>query len=227
LKKWEEEETAMLVTCEDRERILRDGDPAEWSALETHAASCPACAEELRAWKQISSAAHGLRDDWTSPALWPRIQASLAADAPRRASRWAWLRIWTLPTLSWQTAAAALLVVALAGSASWLLLKPRVTSEVAGNRLLKNSAIAEVERTQAAYEQAIAKLADEAKPQLENPATPLLVSYREKLLVLGSAIEELRAAAGENPANAHLRGQLLAMLHEKQNTLEDVLEMKR
>jgi hypothetical protein len=92
---------------------------------------------------------------------------------------------------------------------------------------LKNSAIAEVERTEVAYEHAIAKLADEAKPQLENPATPLLASYREKLLVLDSAIDELHAAAGENPANAHLRGQLLALYHEKQNTLEDVVEMKR
>lgn len=217
----------MPVTCNDMERILRDSEPAEWTALEMHAASCPACAEELRAWKQVSFAAQEMRDDWTSPALWSRIQASLAADALRHASRWAWPKTWALPTLSWQTAVAALLVLALAGSASWLLLKSRLVNDVAANRLLKNSAIAEVERTEVAYEHAIAKLADEAKPQLENPATPLLASYREKLIVLDSAIDELRAAAGENPANAHLRGQLLALYHEKQNALEDVLEMKR
>jgi hypothetical protein len=45
--------------------------------------------------------------------------------------------------------------------------------------------------------------------------------------VLDSAIEELRAEAGENPSNAHLRYQLLAMYQEKQETLREVLEAKR
>ena len=84
-----------------------------------------------------------------------------------------------------------------------------------------------MERAQAAYEQAIDKLASQAKPQLENPTTPLQASYREKLLVLDSAISDLRAQAGLNPSNAHLRQQLLAMYQEKQQTLEDVLEVKR
>jgi len=55
----------------------------------------------------------------------------------------------------------------------------------------------------------------------------LLASYREKLLVLDSAISNLREQAGMNPSNAHLRRQLLAMYQEKQQTLEDVLEEKR
>jgi len=37
----------------------------------------------------------------------------------------------------------------------------------------------------------------------------------------------LRLQAGENPSNAHLRYQLLAMYQEKQQTLQDVLETKR
>ena len=67
----------------------------------------------------------------------------------------------------------------------------------------------------------------EAKPQLENPATALLANYHEKLLVLDSAIGELRAQAGLNPSNAQLRYQLLAMYQEKQRTLEEVLETKQ
>jgi hypothetical protein len=51
-------------------------------------------------------------------------------------------------------------------------------------------------------------------------------SYREKLMVLDSAIGELRAQAGENPSNAHLRYQLLAMYREKQDTLREILESK-
>jgi hypothetical protein len=74
--------------------------------------------------------------------------------------------------------------------------------------------------------QAIDKLAVEAKPQLES-ATPLMGNYREKIMVLDGAIDELRAQTGQNPANAHLRYQLLAMYHEKQETLQEILETKR
>jgi hypothetical protein len=45
-------------------------------------------------------------------------------------------------------------------------------------------------------------------------------------MVLDGAIGELRAEAGQNPSNAHLRYQLLAMYQEKQKTLEEVLETK-
>jgi hypothetical protein len=54
-----------------------------------------------------------------------------------------------------------------------------------------------------------------------------MANYREKLQVLDSAIDDLRAQAGQNPSNAHLRYQLLAMYQEKQETLQDVLEAKR
>jgi hypothetical protein len=75
--------------------------------------------------------------------------------------------------------------------------------------------------------QAIDKLAAEAQPQLENPATPLLANYHEKLIVLDSGIADLRAQAGINPSNAQLRYQLLAMYQEKQHTLEEVLEARQ
>jgi hypothetical protein len=75
--------------------------------------------------------------------------------------------------------------------------------------------------------QAIDKLATDAKPQLDKPETSLMANYREKLQVLDSAIDDLRAQAGQNPSNAHLRYQLLAMYQEKQKTLEDVLEARR
>ena len=90
--------------------------------------------------------------------------------------------------------------------------------------LLKSAALKEVESAESAYAKAIDKLAAEAKPQLDAPATPLLASYHEKLLVLDSAIADLRAQAGLNPSNAQLRYQLLAMYQEKQRTLEEVLE---
>jgi len=221
----------MSVSCNDLERILRDANPADLAALEQHAASCPACAEELRAWQTISAAARELRDHWPSPSLWPRIEASLAAEARRRGQstrRWSWLRNWIQPSLSWQTAAAAVLLVLLSAVAARMFIH-RPAQPVADKTpsLITDEKLREVVRAETVYEQAINKLEAEAKPQLENPATPLLTNYREKLLVLDSAIDELRAVAGKNPGNAHLRRQLLAMYQEKQSTLEDILEEKR
>jgi hypothetical protein len=220
----------MNIKCEDRDRIFEDGTPAEWAALEAHSADCAVCAEELRAWKAISAAAKEMRDYSDSPSLWPRIEQALAAETvakAHRAQRWSWLSLGLGLSLGWQTAAAAALVLLLTVSAGWVYFH-RVGSPPSGDQsLLKSPALAEVERTQAAYEQAIDKLAADAKPQLENPATPLQASYREKLLVLDSAINDLRAQAGMNPSNAHLRQQLLAMYQEKQQTLQDILEEKR
>jgi hypothetical protein len=220
----------MNIKCEDRDRICEDGTPAEWAALEAHSASCAVCAEELRSWKAISLAAHEMRDYSDTPSLWPRIERALTEETAAKKARaggWGWLSLGFDLSLGWQTAAAAALVLVLTVSSIWIYVHRPKTVDTADQSLLKSPALAEVERTQAAYEQAIDKLAVDARPQLENPATPLQASYREKLLVLDSAINDLRAQAGMNPSNAHLRQQLLAMYQEKQQTLEDILEGKR
>jgi len=170
-----------------------------------------------------------LRDYSDAPSLWPRIELGLAVEAAadkKRAERWGWLSIGFGLSLGWQTAAAVALVLILTVSVG-LVYWPPTTRDRGDQSLLRTSALAEVERAQSAYEHAIDKLAAEAKPELENPATPLQASYREKLLVLDSAINDLRAQAGMNPSNAHLRQQLLAMYQEKQQTLQEILEEKR
>jgi hypothetical protein len=221
----------MNVTCSDRDRIFEDGTPADWAALETHAASCPLCAEEVRAWRSLSVAAQELRDYSDSPSFWPRIERALAEEVAQKAQG-AELRRWFsfLPEISlgWQTALAGAFILILTVSAGWILLRPPFGgSGKEDHSLLKSNALKEVETAETAYEQAIDKLAAEAKPQLDNPATPLLANYHEKLLVLDSAIADLRAQAGLNPSNAQLRYQLLAMYQEKQHTLEEVLEARQ
>jgi hypothetical protein len=215
----------MNVTCKDRDRILEDGTAAEWAALEGHAATCAACAEELRAWKSLSAAASELRDYSDNPALWQRIRHSLMEEAERGKHRWDLRRLFSSLSVSWQTAAASAFVLLLLVSGAWLLRHPG--EPPAQSPLLRSKALTDVERAESAYVQAIDKLAAEAKPQLENPGTPLMASYREKLLLLDSAIDDLRAQAGQNPSNAHLRYELLAMYQEKQRTLEEILEAKR
>jgi len=220
----------MNVTCSDRDRILEDGTPAEWAALESHAVVCVSCAEELRAWKSLSLAAQELRDYSDSPLLWPRIEHVLAEELARKrrtAENPGWLSFWKNAPLGWQTAAAGALVLVLAVSAVWFTTSQSPSGQTSNPSLLKSKALKEVERTESAYVRSIEKLAVETRAQLEKPATPLLASYREKLLLIDSAIEDLRAQAGQNPSNAHLRYQLLAMYQEKQRTLEDVLEARR
>lgn len=218
--------TPMNVTCKDRDRIFEDGTAAEWIALEGHAETCASCGEELRSWKSLSLAAAALRDHAESPALWPRIHQALTEQADAiQARRWSWRSLIGNLPLSWQAAAATAFVAVLMISAGWLLRlnKPPVQQ----GSLLKSKGLTEVEHAESAYVQAIDKLAAGAKPQLDNPATPLMANYREKLLVLDSAIDDLRAQAGQNPSNAHLRYELLAMYQEKQRTLEEILEEKR
>jgi len=222
----------MNVTCKDRERIFEDGSAADWAALEAHAAACAACAEEVRAWKSLSVAAKQLQDYSPNPQLWTRIERALVEEDARKAQRAArkrWLSFFPAISVGWQAALAAAFVLILTVSVGWKLLVP--VSEVDRGQhdqsLLKSAALKEVESTERAYEKAIDKLAAEAKPQLEDPATPLMANYHEKLLVLDSAINDLRAQAGLNPSNAQLRHQLLATYQEKQQTLEEVLEARK
>ena len=220
----------MNVTCNDRERIFEGGAPGEWAALEAHSANCPVCAEELCVWKSLSVAAQEMRDYTDSPSLWPRIERALAEEAVRktqRAQRRSWLSLLSSIPLGWQTAVAGAFVLVLTISAGWMYFHRSNRIVESDKSLLKSAALENVERAEAVYVQAIDKLAAEAKPQLENPATPLLANYHEKLVVLDSAIADLRAQAGQNPSNAQLRHQLLAMYQEKQRTLEEVLEARQ
>ncbi|GAC1637470.1 MAG: hypothetical protein NVS9B14_17400 [Candidatus Acidiferrum sp.] len=216
----------MNVTCQDRERILMDGNAQEWAALQVHAENCAECGEELRIWKSMSASAGELKQEWETPYLWTKIERGLTEQMAERPSRWQeWLHSFGLSRLQWQTAAALALLVVVSGTATWIWLH----REAPGNSssFLGNSAVNEVERAESAYQKAIDKLDAQAQPQLKDSSTPLMASYREKLLVLDNAIAELRQEAGQNPANAHLRHQLLAMYQEKQETLQEVLEAKR
>ena len=218
----------MNINCNDRERIFLDGTADEWAALEAHAVACRGCREELSAWRNLSVAATEMHEQWDSPALWPRIERALAAQAASARISW-WDRLlgsWNLTSLQWQTAAAALVLIAITGTAVWVASHRGQGDAFAGD-LLKDRTVRDVEKAEAAYEQAIDKLDREARPQLDKASTPLMTSYREKLQVLDSAITDLKAQAGLNPANGHLRRQLLAMYQEKQFTLEEILEAKR
>jgi hypothetical protein len=221
---------SMTISCQDRERIFLDGAPEEWAALESHSMDCAACAEELRAWKNLSLASGELHQEWDSPLLWPRIEQALGQQsASTKNSRWRrFFGSWNLRAVQWQTAAAALLLVALTASSIWFMTNRHLHTHTTPDNqaLLNDRAVYDVERAEAVYERAIDKLDAQARPQLQNSPAPLMANYREKLLLLDSAIADLKSQAGINPANGHLRRELLALYREKQDTLEQVLEVK-
>ena len=218
----------MNVNCSDRERVFMDGTAEEWAALEVHSATCAECGEELRAWKALSSAAEELRDYRENPALWSRIEASLIEQQEKKQARW-WEALFfgRHAPMAWQLGLAGAMVLALALTGGYVFLHRDISEPSASGKFLKDQKLAEVERTEREYMKAIDQLAIEAKPQLEASNSPLMASYQEKLMVLDSAIDELRLQAGQNPSNAHLRYQLLAMYQAKEATLQEILETKR
>jgi hypothetical protein len=84
-----------------------------------------------------------------------------------------------------------------------------------------------VESAERAHVAAIHRLEQLASPSLEDPATPLMVSYKAKLLLIDDAINECESVIQQNRNNAQLRKQLLAMYSEKQRTLQDVLREEK
>jgi hypothetical protein len=195
----------MILQCGDLDRALRT--PELLPDMRSHAENCPACAEQLYLWSEISRVAPGLREEWESPFLWTRIQASLAAEAkPRRSPVW-----------RWALAAAAVAGLAMAVLQPW-------RSGLPGEReLLTESALSEVQQAETAYVKSIAKLSAVAEKRLEQSPSPLAAAYREKLALLDAAIADAKSAVEQNRYNTYLRTELASLYQEKQKTLEEWL----
>jgi hypothetical protein len=224
----------MKFECGDLERALAVSELMP--EAREHLKDCPACRREYRIWNDLSAAAKGLREEWDSPLLWPAIRRGLEAQREQmRAAkgkenslaRWAvWNKRWML---SGAIAAALLLG---AGLLLWTQLsrpaiKPPLATQTAalsGNRdFLTEQALAEVEKNEAAYRQSIGKLSALAEPRLRQAASPVAVSYREKLLMLDSAISDTRSNLDHNRFNVRLRMDLADLYREKQQTLKELL----
>lgn len=209
----------MNITCSQFDDLLFDASPLAMETAARHAEGCAACAEKLAAWNEITETAQSMRTTWENDTHWPRIQRALKDERRRspalrlRSGQARWL---------WQIAAAAVLIFGLAGTMYYAL---RVQTHQADfdRDILQISALDEVEQAERVHEQAIGRLEQLTDAKLEDAETPLLVSYKEKLMLLDDAIAECQANIDRNRQNAHLRKQLLAMYSEKQQTLEDVL----
>jgi hypothetical protein len=199
----------MNITCNQLDDLLLEGDRFSLEVAGRHAQSCDACMQKLASWNEISATARELHASWNNDLLWPRIEKAIREERRGRGTR------------VWQIAAAVLLFAALAATA-WVAHR-RMRANEFDEAILKASAVDEVERAEKAHIAAINHLESLASAKLDQPATPLMVSYKEKLLMLDDAIAQCQTAIDRNRQNAYLRTQLLTMYSEKQRTLQDVL----
>jgi pimeloyl-ACP methyl ester carboxylesterase len=203
----------MNIQCPELDDLLFDASPLAMETAARHAEECGDCAEKLAAWNDISATATSMRGTWQNDLLWPRIERALRNEARERRPRAKWL---------WQVAAGLLITLGLSGTVLYTL---RVqTHEASFDRdILRLAAMDDVERAERTHIEAIERLERVADAKLENAQSPLMVSYKEKLMLLDEAIAECQANIDQNQQNAHLRKQLLAMYTDKQQTLMDVL----
>ncbi len=222
----------MKIGCKDLDHVLREGSPEWMAALAVHAETCPSCKEALENWNAISQVAKAMQKSWDSPDLWPRIHFALAEESqvPRRpgSAAWSLLRVFGE---NWRVVAAACAVLLVTASIAWVMMRsyqrfPAPDPE-AEKRLLTEKALREIETTEAAYIQSIDRLSELVEPRIEKGSSPLLLSYREKLTLLNSAISECRANIERNRFNAHLRRELISIYQEKQRTLEDLMRIDK
>jgi len=205
----------MIFQCGDLERALRT--PELMPDARAHAERCDECRMQLSLWAEISRVAPALHQEWESPDLWPQIRAALASEPQRfaRGSR----------RFHWMLAVAAMIVLAMGLSifSPPRHSAPRQEAATAGSsrELLTDAALVEVQQAEAAYARSIANLAAVAQPQLERSSSPLAAAYREKLIMLDSAIAQVKSTAAQNPYNAHLRTELASLYGEKHKTLQD------
>jgi hypothetical protein len=201
----------MKIDCTNFDDLLYDGSPLAMETAARHAAECASCAKTLAEWNEISDTAKSLHTTWESDTLWPRIERALRKDArPPMARR------------LFQLAASFLLIVSLGGTIVYAV---RVQNRAADfdREILQMSAVDDADKAQQDYERAIGKLSRLAETKLDEADSPLMVSYKEKLMLLDDAIAECKTNIDNNRQNAHLRNQLLSMYSEKQQTLREVL----
>jgi hypothetical protein len=192
------------------DELLLNGDRESMQAAALHASACSECAEVLAGWNDLSGTARELHTTWNSDLLWPRIERAIRNERRAGASRWL------------QIAAAVVVIVGLGVTLAFAF-RARNEQKAFDRAILREKAVHDVETAEEQHVAAINQLEKLAEPKLEEAASPLMVNYKEKLVLLDDAIAECQANIQHNRQNAHLRNQLLAIYGEKQSTLRDVL----
>jgi hypothetical protein len=211
----------MTFDCKDLERALAV--PELLPDAREHAQVCDACRRELWLWNQMSAVAPGLREEWETPELWPKIHQNLAAQQKAAKTRGlggrlGWRNDWRMLVL------AAALAIAVSASLATYLWRVPAPAAPQDSDFLTERTLKEVEQTEAAYRASIDKLTHLAQPKLSASENPVAIAAREKLLVLDAEIDSMRSTVNHNRFNARLQAGLADLYREKQDTLKEILQ---
>ena len=182
---------------------------------------------EDRFWEDLSHAAKQLRHtEAPGPQLWSRIREELAAEVraeeqrrhPGPVTRFAaWFNAWSV---GMRAAMATAAVLAIMLPTVWLVRRANAEDPA----FLTEQALKEVQASEQQYVQSIEKLSRLAEPVFAQSPSPVVAGYREKVMLLDSAIAQLREEAERNRWNAYLRTELVSLYRDKQQTLTEVLK---
>lgn len=208
----------MTFDCKDLERALSV--PELLPDAREHAKTCDACRRELWIWSEMSTVAPGLREDWDTPDLWPKIRQTLATEQKEaRARARSWRSDWRV-----MVGIAAMLAIAIS---IFVWQYPRGAAGPAAPQdsdFLTEQTLKEVEQTEAAYRASIDKLSRLAEAKLRATQDPVAIAAREKLMVLDSEITNVRSTVAHNKFNAQLQADLAVLYRDKQDTLKEILQ---
>jgi len=184
-----------------------------------HADSCSTCKEALDLDEDVMSLAKSLRNHIEAPRLWDRIETSLAEEmavghrfGKKTGKGGDFWRIFKLAP-----AMVALILVV------WLGTHLFIENRTPSSGLMAKKALARVEQKEQDYLKAIKDLEKQVLPKMTGMELELVFLYRDRLETIDAQIEQCQEDLAFNPANAHIRRYLMTALHDKKETLVEIL----
>jgi hypothetical protein len=190
--------------------IRYDQDELEEAEFKRHAISCSACKKALDLDEEVLDIAKSLRQPIEAPYLWNRIERSLVEEMAKK-QRFNWRLFRFIPAL------AALFLVA------WLGIHYFIENRTPHSGLIAEKTLARVEKEEQEYIAAIQDLEKQVLPKMAEMDLEMVFRYRDRLETIDAQIEQCKEDLAFNPANAHIRRFLMMALHDKKETLVEIL----
>ena len=187
-------------------------------AYRKHTANCLVCQSILEKDKKLMELSGKLRQPIHAPNLWKNIERNIQQEQERKSNRIVSLQRYKTPIY----AMAAVFILAIGLSIYF----SKTGDSQSSPGLLAKTLLQEVRETELAYEDAIRGLEEATQNRFTEMDLELALLYRDRLETIDTQIARCKAALNENPANTHIRRYLLAALQDKQETLNEVLNLE-
>ena len=198
------------MTCNKFDDYLNE--KLELDQLQDHIKNCESCQKAYQIDTRIMDQSKSLNTRMVIPDIWPSIEKDIQKKKPLI------LKFSTRTKLILTVAATFLIITTI-----WMFSSTQ--SEKGYKGILTEQAFEKVLKAEKKYLDAIENLEDLAYQKLDNKTVQLAQLYRNKLSLIDSQIQNCQEALESNPANSHIRRYLMAALQDKQQTLEDILQL--